>query len=67
MGEIGVALLLFVMGLETRPGRLWQSRGLVVGLGSLQYLLSAAAVTAFFSIISPSTGFRTSSAGWGWR
>ena len=53
VGEIGVALLLFVMGLETRPGRLWQSRGLVVGLGSLQYLFSAAAVTALFSIISP--------------
>jgi len=53
VGEIGVALLLFVMGLETRPTRLWKSRGLVVGLGSLQYVFTTAAIAGFFSLVSP--------------
>jgi len=34
--ELGVVLLLFVIGLELQPQRLWQMRGHVFGLGSLQ-------------------------------
>ncbi|HEY5646292.1 MAG TPA: monovalent cation:proton antiporter-2 (CPA2) family protein [Pseudomonadales bacterium] len=34
--EIGVVLLLFVIGLELQPRRLWVMRNLVFGLGSLQ-------------------------------
>ncbi|MBT7306831.1 MAG: potassium transporter KefC [Gammaproteobacteria bacterium] len=38
--EIGVVLLLFVIGIELRPARLWQMRRLVFGLGSLQVLVT---------------------------
>ena len=46
IGEIGVMLLLFVVGLSIKPGRLWSMRKLVLGLGSSQYLLTTAAITA---------------------
>jgi monovalent cation:proton antiporter-2 (CPA2) family protein len=39
--ELGVVLLLFVIGLELNPARLWQMRLQVFGLGALQILLSA--------------------------
>ncbi len=34
--ELGVVLLLFVIGLELEPARLWTLRGPILGLGSLQ-------------------------------
>ncbi|MDP3231885.1 MAG: monovalent cation:proton antiporter-2 (CPA2) family protein [Myxococcales bacterium] len=34
--ELGVVLLLFIIGLELQPARLWQMRGHVFGLGGLQ-------------------------------
>ncbi len=34
--ELGVVLLLFIIGLELQPSRLWQMRGHVFGLGGLQ-------------------------------
>lgn len=40
LGEFGVAFLLFVIGLELSPRRLWTMRRLVFGLGSLQIVLS---------------------------
>ena len=39
--EIGVVLLLFVIGLELQPSRLWTMRKAVFGLGALQVGLSA--------------------------
>src|SRR3954465_9602559 len=39
--EFGVALLLFLVGLELDPARLWSLRQLVFGLGSAQVGLSA--------------------------
>ncbi len=45
--ELGVVLLLFVIGLEIRPGRLWALRSKVFGLGTLQIVLTAAAITAY--------------------
>jgi len=39
--ELGVVFLLFVIGLELRPSRLWVLRKLVFGLGSSQVLGSA--------------------------
>ncbi len=36
VSELGVVLLLFVIGLELQPRRLWQMRGHVFGLGSVQ-------------------------------
>ena len=38
--EIGVVLLLFIIGLELQPRRLWVMRRLVFGLGSLQVVLT---------------------------
>lgn len=39
--EIGVVLLLFIIGLELQPSRLWALRKPIFGLGSAQILLSA--------------------------
>ncbi len=50
--ELGVVLLLFVIGLELQPQRLWTMRGNVFGLGSLQ----VAATTAVFFLILWATG-----------
>jgi len=47
LGEIGVMLLLFLVGLDTQPRRLWSMRGLVLGFGSMEYLASSAAMAAF--------------------
>jgi glutathione-regulated potassium-efflux system ancillary protein KefC/glutathione-regulated potassium-efflux system protein KefB len=43
--EIGVVFLLFIIGLELQPSRLWVLRRSVFGLGSLQVLLTGAALT----------------------
>ena len=43
--ELGVVFLLFVVGLELKPSRLWVMRHMVFGLGALQVLLSAVAIT----------------------
>lgn len=43
-GEFGVVLLLFIIGLELHPSRLWALRRPILGLGSSQMLLSAAAI-----------------------
>ncbi|NOZ10953.1 MAG: potassium transporter KefC [Gammaproteobacteria bacterium] len=43
--ELGVVLLLFVIGIEINPSRLWKMRGLVLGLGSLQVLVTSALIT----------------------
>lgn len=41
LAELGIVLLLFVIGLELTPRRLWQMRNLVFGLGGAQVVLSA--------------------------
>ena len=43
--EFGIVLLLFVIGLELRPARLWQLRGDIFGLGLLQVLVCGLALT----------------------
>ena len=45
--ELGVVLLLFVIGLELQPARLAAMRREVFGVGSLQIALTGAAVTAY--------------------
>ncbi len=48
-GELGVVLLLFVIGLELQPSRLWVMRKSVFGLGGAQVFVSAAGLgTAAF-------------------
>jgi len=46
LAEIGVVFLLFVIGIELKPSRLWQMRRMVFGLGSLQVLLTGTALSA---------------------
>lgn len=41
LAEIGIVLLLFVIGLELTPRKLWQMRSLVFGLGSAQVATTA--------------------------
>jgi len=45
--ELGVVLLLFVIGLEIQPARLAAMRREVFGVGSLQIALSGAAIAAY--------------------
>ena len=40
VAEFGVVLLLFIIGLELQPARLWQMRSTVFGLGGLQVALT---------------------------
>jgi monovalent cation:proton antiporter-2 (CPA2) family protein len=44
--ELGVVFLLFVVGLELQPSRLWVLRKMVFGLGSAQVIISAAILAA---------------------
>jgi len=43
--ELGVVFLLFIIGLELRPSRLWVMRKMVFGLGTAQMLVTAVAIT----------------------
>lgn len=47
ISELGVVLLLFVIGLELQPTRLWAMRGHVFGMGSIQ----VGATTVVFTIL----------------
>ena len=40
LGEIGIAFLLFIIGIELKPSRLWQMRRMVFGMGSIQILVT---------------------------
>jgi len=54
--EIGIALLLFIVGLELQPRRLWHLRRDIFGLGLLQVVLCGLALSAllYFALgISP--------------
>lgn len=48
--ELGVVLLLFLIGLEMKPRRLWALRREVFGLGSAQILLSGVLIGAYISL-----------------
>src|SRR5688572_2059801 len=45
-GEFGVVLLLFVIGLELRPVRLWAMRSSIFGLGTAQLIATSVALAA---------------------
>lgn len=42
--EFGVVLLLFLIGLELQPTRLWKARGGVFGLGGAQFVITAVVI-----------------------
>src|SRR5689334_2673313 len=56
VGEIGVVLLLFLLGLDIRPSRLWEMRGMIVGLGTAQYILSSLAIAGVLLLTGVGTG-----------
>jgi monovalent cation:proton antiporter-2 (CPA2) family protein len=45
VSEIGIALLLFIVGLELRPARLWRLRNDIFGLGLAQVVLCGLAIS----------------------
>jgi len=45
--EFGVVMMLFLVGLELQPSRLWKLRHSILGLGGLQVVLTAAVIFAF--------------------
>ncbi len=44
--EFGVVIMLFLIGMEVRPSRLWAMRGLLFGLGGAQVLATGLALAA---------------------
>ena len=44
--EFGVVMLLFLIGLELNPSKLWEMRKPIIGQGGLQVLLSGVIITA---------------------
>src|SRR5262245_50391935 len=58
--EFGVVLLLFLIGLELRPRRLWAMRAVIFGLGGAQVGISAAllaAIALLFGLAWPTAVF----------
>jgi monovalent cation:proton antiporter-2 (CPA2) family protein len=51
LAEIGVVLLLFVIGIELKPSRLWLMRRQVFGLGSAQVLLTGMSLAAIAHLV----------------
>jgi len=54
-GEYGIVLLLFVIGLELQPSRLWALRRDIFGLGTLQVVLCGIAITAMLKLLTALT------------
>lgn len=48
VSELGVVMLLFLIGLELRPKRLWTMRRAVLGMGTVQVAFTMLALTASF-------------------
>ncbi len=59
VAEFGVVMLLFIIGLELKPQRLWVMRRQVFGLGGAQVTLTAVA----FGLIGWSLGFTPTASG----
>jgi glutathione-regulated potassium-efflux system protein KefB len=59
VAEFGVVLLLFVIGLELKPSRLWRMRKYIFGLGAAQVLLCGAVLTGAGVLVglSPAVAF----------
>lgn len=57
LAEFGVIFLLFILGIELNPKKLWQMRKLVIGLGFSQLLLTAMVIYLFCLLfnLSPQT------------
>ena len=51
IASLGVVMLLFLIGLEVRPQRLWVMRRAVFGLGTAQVVITGAALVALVHLI----------------
>jgi monovalent cation:proton antiporter-2 (CPA2) family protein len=51
ISEFGIALLLFIVGLELRPQRLWRLRKDIFGLGLMQVVLCGLALSLFIHLV----------------
>jgi monovalent cation:proton antiporter-2 (CPA2) family protein len=56
--ELGVVFLLFIVGLELKPSRLWVMRRMVFGLGAAQVIVS----TIVIALLAKALGFSTNMA-----
>ena len=59
IADLGIVLLLFLVGMELNPSRLWRLRRDMFGLGSLQVVVSGIAITA---LVYFGTGFSIAAA-----
>ena len=50
ISEIGIAMLLFIVGLELHPARLWRLRRDIFGLGLMQVVLCGIALSLFIHL-----------------
>lgn len=55
-GEFGVVMLLFVIGLELRPVRLWAMRSAIFGLGTAQLIITGIVLAAIGIALGLATG-----------
>ncbi|MDB5736550.1 MAG: sodium/hydrogen exchanger [Sphingomonas bacterium] len=59
IAEIGITLLLFLVGLELNPGRLWQLKREIFGLGFAQVVIAGLAISGVVLVF---TGFSPAAA-----
>jgi glutathione-regulated potassium-efflux system protein KefB len=52
IAEIGIALLLFLVGLELNPARLWRLKRDIFGLGALQVITCGLALAGLVALVS---------------
>ncbi|WP_339616068.1 monovalent cation:proton antiporter-2 (CPA2) family protein [uncultured Gilvimarinus sp.] len=52
VAEFGIIMMLFLIGLELQPARLWALRRPILGLGGLQVVLTAALLTLIIVAVS---------------
>lgn len=55
--EFGVVMMLFLIGLELEPYKFWRMRKFIVGMGSLQVVMTAMVIFAACLVVMP----------WDWR
>ena len=51
IAELGVVLVMFTVGLEMRPEKVWSMRRLIFGLGSAQMLVTAIMLAAYLAFV----------------
>ncbi|TKT69197.1 monovalent cation:proton antiporter-2 (CPA2) family protein [Aquamicrobium sp. LC103] len=52
LGEFGVVLLLFIIGLELKPSRLWAMRRAIFGLGAAQVLVTGTVLSLLVVLLT---------------